>query len=168
MLTFPYQFQNPFQQMMTTPPVVQQPTSIPQAPMSTNIVGVNGVDGMKALQTGPNSKVVGFDLNEDIFYIKITDAANTAVIETYDFSKRADKEEKDDEKFVTVKEFNKFKEDLLNGKQYIRKPKHNAGSNSKSYKPNNRTYEYTEEPSVVDVESVTISSELSSGEGTNS
>ena len=83
--------------MMTTPPVVQQPTSIPQAPMSTNIVGVNGVDGMKALQTGPNSKVVGFDLNEDIFYIKITDAANTAVIETYDFSKRADKEEKDDE-----------------------------------------------------------------------
>ena len=164
MLTFPYQFQNPFQQMMQ-PPIVQAPTSIPQVPESTNIVGVNGIEGMKALQTTPNSRVVGFDLNEDIFYIKTTDASNYPSIEKFSFTKISN-DEKEESKYVTVNEFNKFKEEVLNGKQHIRKPKQH--SSSKSYKPNNRPYEYAEESgSIIDVENVTGSSELSTGERTD-
>lgn len=167
---FPYLYPNPFMQMAQQtpqPPITQPTTSVPPLPESTNIVGVNGIEGMKAFQTSPNSRIVGFDLNDDVFYIKTTDASNTATIKTYSFAEVMDKAE-DDEKYVTMKEFNKFKEDLLSGKQYIRKPKHNSGSASKSYKPDSRAYEHASEPSGVYAGSSSVSPEVSGSDGADS
>lgn len=167
---FPYVYQNPFMQMIqpTPQPQITQPaSSVPPIPETTNIVGVNGIEGMKAFQTSPNSRIVGFDLNNDVFYIKTTDASNTATIKTYSFAEVMDKAE-DETRYVTMKEFNKFKEDLLSGKQYIRKPKHNSGSTSKSYKPDSRGYEHASEPSEVYTGGSPVTSEVSGSDGADS
>ena len=86
---------------------------------------VNGIESARAFQTLPNSQVVLFDANEDIFYLKTTDSSNFPIIRTFSF-----KEIKEDvlnkDKYVTVEEFNKFKEELLDGQQYIRNRRHNS------------------------------------------
>ena len=64
--------------------------------------------------------VVYFDANEDIFYIKETDINNYPTIRSYKFEEIKPKENLKTVEYVTIEEFNKFKEELLNGKQYIR------------------------------------------------
>ena len=81
-------------------------------------IRVNGIESVKQFPTVPNSTVVLFDANEDIFYVKKTDASNYPTIKTYTFQELKPVEEKKIE-YVTLEEFNKFKEELLNGKQHI-------------------------------------------------
>lgn len=84
----------------------------------TQLIRVNGLDSAKAYPTSPNSTVALFDANEDIMYIKSTDASNFPTIRIFRFI-----EEQDTpisvQQYVTIEEFNHFKEEILNGKQFI-------------------------------------------------
>lgn len=86
----------------------------------TNIAKVNGLESVKACATVPQSRMVYFDANEDIFYIKETDINNYPTIRSYKFEEIKPEENLKTVEYVTIEEFNKFKEELLNGKQYIR------------------------------------------------
>lgn len=82
------------------------------------LIRVNGLDSAKAYPTAPNSTVPLFDANEDIMYIKSTDASNFPTIRIFRFT-----EEQETpipvQQYVTLEEFNEFKEEILNGKQFI-------------------------------------------------
>jgi hypothetical protein len=86
----------------------------------TNIAKVNGLESVKACATVPQSRMVYFDADEDIFYIKDTDINNYPTIRAYRFEEIKSPEAKKSVEYVTIDEFNKFKEEVLNGKQYIR------------------------------------------------
>lgn len=83
-----------------------------------DILKINGIESAYAYPTKPNSRYVLFDENCDVFYIKQTDASNFPTITKYRFEKA--EEERKNEKYVTMEEFEKFKEEILNGKQHIR------------------------------------------------
>ena len=108
-------------------------------PQSSMIIGdqllkVNGIEGAKAFGTKPNSVVALFDANDDIMYIKTTDSANFPSIRKFRFTEIKEDEESSS-KYVTIEEFNKFKQEVIdNGKQFIqqqRKYTNNAESKSK-------------------------------------
>ena len=88
------------------------------ASSQTNIAKVNGLESVKACATVPQSRMVYFDADEDIFYIKETDINNYPTIRAYRFEEIKSPDKMSVE-YVTIDEFNKFKEELLNGKQYI-------------------------------------------------
>ena len=108
----------------------QQPWSMPYTPIPsvanlpfaqpTQLLRVHGMEGVNAYPlNSPNSMVALFDEDEDIFYIKRTDAANVVSVRKFRFEEIID--DKPTEKYVTIDEFNKFKEELLDGKQLIRR-----------------------------------------------
>ena len=49
------------------------------------LVSVTGIDGAKAYQLPPNSKMPLFDESDDILYLKTTDAAGYPTIKTFSF-----------------------------------------------------------------------------------
>ena len=112
------------------------PTSVSTSQPAQQLQKVNGLDSAKAYQTQPNSQVALFDANEDIMYIKTTDASNFPTIRIFKFSEITETEIKD-ERYVTIDEFNKFKEELLNGKQHIRSERRKDSRNSKWTEPKN-------------------------------
>ena len=92
-----------------------------------NLIRVNGIDGAKAYQMPANSTVALFDNNEDIMYIKTTDGAGFPAIRTFAFNEVVANTNpiQDNADYVTRDEFNKLKEELLNGKQSISRSKSN-------------------------------------------
>lgn len=106
-------------QSFFTPTPTWNPYSAPAASNQTNIAKVNGLESVKACATIPQSRMVYFDADEDIFYIKETDINNYPTIRTYRFEEIKSSNEKSSE-YVTMDEFNEFKKEVLNGKQYIR------------------------------------------------
>lgn len=92
-----------------------------------NLIRVNGIDGAKAYQMPANSTVALFDNNEDIMYIKTTDGAGFPAIRTFAFNEVVANTNPvpDTTDYVTRDEFNKLKEELLNGKQSISRSKSN-------------------------------------------
>ena len=96
------------------PPLINPISSPTELPM------VNGYESAMRYPMQPNSRIALFDANEDIMYIKQTDASGYPVITRYRFSKVEEKQQ-EDVKYVTLDEFNKFKEEMLNGQQFIRK-----------------------------------------------
>ena len=134
-------------------------TPIPTMPYQFNttsqqsLLRVNGIESAKAYPTQPNSMVALFDENEDVFYIKSTDASNFPTIKKYRFTEEVEKkpEEIANEKFVTIEEFSKFKEEVLDAQQSIwnsitdasagdSKSKWNSNSQSSANKANNEHY----------------------------
>ena len=107
---------NQFQPQLTQPQVNTQ-----------NLIRVNGIDGAKAYQMSANSTVALFDNNEDIMYIKTTDGAGFPAIRTFAFNEVVANTNpiQDTADYVTRDEFNKLKEELLNGKQSISRSKSN-------------------------------------------
>lgn len=84
------------------------------------LLRVNGIESAKMYPTSPNSSIALFDENEDIFYLKSTDASNFPTIRKFKFVEVFDQTPKSVEtQYVTLEEFNKFKEELLNAKQSI-------------------------------------------------
>ena len=67
----------------------------------------------------PNSSVALFHESEDILYVKTTDGAGFPTIKTFRFEPY-EEPKVEFEKYVTLDEFNKFKEEVLNGKQSVR------------------------------------------------
>lgn len=108
---YPYNYPTPNFQPNT------QPTSYTPT-YSQQLQRVNGLDSAKAYPTQPNSTVALFDANEDIMYIKSTDASNFPLIRCFRFTEVFSDSNKT-EQYVTLTEFNEFKEELLNGKQFI-------------------------------------------------
>ena len=100
------QFQNPYLANLQRPQVNQ-------------LTQVNGIDSARAYPTQPNSTYALFDSNEDIMYIKSTDASNFPTIRRFRFIEEADTPKVEENKYVTVEEFNTFKEEILNGKQSV-------------------------------------------------
>ena len=125
----PSNYINPYQQV--TAPVYRptQPTSYTQN-QNDSLIRVNGIDSARAFPTNPNSRVALFDSNDDVFYIKTTDASNFPTIKRYRFFEESEEQVKG-EKYVTVDEFDKFKEEILNGQQSIRTGKPNNGNRNK-------------------------------------
>lgn len=101
---------------------------------SQQLVRVNGIESAKAYPTQPNSMYALFDENEDFLYIKSTDASNFPTIRKFKLIEEKEKEV-EQPRYVTVEEFNKFKEELLNGKQYIQHDK-SSKYNGKQRNPN--------------------------------
>lgn len=79
---------------------------------------VNGVEGAKQFPLAPNSRIALFDVNEDIVYIKTTDAGGYPSLRAFRMAEINDAP-KTDPQYVTMDEFMKFKEELLNGKQSV-------------------------------------------------
>lgn len=96
------------------PPLINPISSPTELPM------VNGYESAMRYPMQPNSRIALFDANEDIMYIKQTDASGYPVITKYRFSKVEDKPQ-NDVQYVTLDEFNKFKEEMLNGQQFVRR-----------------------------------------------
>ena len=94
-------------------PFSQQPT------YNSQLIKVSGLDGAKAYQMPPNSSVALFHESEDILYVKTTDGAGFPTIKTFRFEPY-EEPKVEFEKYVTLDEFNKFKEEVLNGKQSVR------------------------------------------------
>lgn len=94
---------------------------------SLMLTRVTGLEGAKAYQMPANSTVALFDNNEDLMYIKTTDGAGFPTIRTFSFSEVVANNNPvpDNVDYVTRDEFNKLKEELLNGKQSISRSKSN-------------------------------------------
>lgn len=89
-----------------------------------DLIRVNGIEGARMYPVQPNTRIALFDANEDIFYIKSADAGGYATIEPYVFSRmETPAPATDTNKYVTVEDFEKFKEELLNGKYAIQSNK---------------------------------------------
>lgn len=108
--------------------VPSKPLYDPSRPNGDCLKQVNGSQSAAQYQMNPNSRDVLFDSNEDIFYIVTSDASGTTSVQAFSFApyKPAEQEQPN---YVTVEEFNKFKEEVLNGQQFIR------NRNSRNGKP---------------------------------
>lgn len=139
----------PVQQPLAFNYAVQPPVQNYTVPTtrSSNLIRVNSFDSAKAYPTSPNSDTILFDENEDVMYLKTTDASNFPVIRKFRFYEEVEAEtvKQDSSKYVTVEEFNKFKEELLNGKQFIRKREYQyAKPSAGDTRPNKKSYRISE------------------------
>ena len=103
---------NPFTPYGYQTPVFQQ-LQFPS--QQTQLTKVSGLDGAKAYQMAPNSAAALFHESEDIMYVKTTDGAGFPTIRTFRFEP-IEEPSGDNSRYVTVEEFEKFKEEFLNGK----------------------------------------------------
>lgn len=108
-------------------PMAFQPFNQPQNPQQNmqqtpgaTLIKVSGMEGAKAFQMPPNAAVALFHESEDIMYVKTTDGAGFPTIHTFRFEPYEEDSVKV-EQYVTLDEFNRFKEEILNGKQFVRK-----------------------------------------------
>lgn len=125
-------------------PQIQQPVSqVIQPTSGPQLIRVNGIESAKAFQTVPNSTVALFDANEDVMYIKSTDASNFPSIRIFDFVERKQEVQNENGKYVTPEDLNKaitevkssndyvttdqlnkvineLREEIQNGKQFVR------------------------------------------------
>lgn len=93
-----------------------------QPQQNQSLIRVNGEDGAKAYQMGPNSVVPLFDANEDIMYIKITDGAGFGSYRKFKFEEIFNTPTQNSQSidYVSREEFNQFKEEVMNnGKQFV-------------------------------------------------
>ena len=112
---------------------VQNPYTA-NVPTGEQLLKVNGIDGAKAFLTRPNSQVALFDANDDIMYIKTTDAANYPVIRKFKFVE-VKEEDTQNLNYVTTDDLAKFKEEVLGDvKQFVQQRKYatNANADAKS------------------------------------
>ena len=94
-----------------------------QAQTNSQLIQVNGIESATAYPTTPNSTVALFDTNDDILYIKSTDASNFPTIRKFRFKEESlEVQTQPSVQYVTLDEFNKFKEEILNGKQFVSEP----------------------------------------------
>lgn len=98
---------------------------------------VDGINGAEQFNMGPNSRVPLFDKNNDIMFIKTTDANGQYGITTFDFSKR---EEAYPEKYLTAEKFEQymqdFRKELLNNAQFTVRNKTNDDTNDQTQSSN--------------------------------
>ena len=92
-----------------------------------------GIEGARAFQTGMNSTVAIFDENEDVFYIKTTDSfGNIMSLRKFNFTEEVQLTPIDS-RYVTVDQFEKFKDELKEDITNAVKSVQQSSNNSKSY-----------------------------------
>lgn len=106
-----------------------------QQPYGEQLIRVTGLDGAKAYQMRPNSAVALFDGAEDIFYLKSTDGAGFPTIRVFRFEEVTATPAAATE-YITKEEFEKFKEEILNGQQHIQESEQPNRRPSKQGKSN--------------------------------
>lgn len=102
--------QQPTVQQMSQPPVPVQP-----AP-SSGLIWVQGEAGAKAYTIAPNSSALLMDSEQDVFYIKTTDASGMPSLRVFQYTEVVTSpavENATEERYVTLEEFNKFKAEML-------------------------------------------------------
>lgn len=113
----------------------QQAVNPQSATFNDHLRKVKGIESMKQFPMQPNSRDMAFDMDDNIFYVATTDASNFRTIERFRFE-RIEDEVPAAPQYVTMEEFNKFKEDILNGKHAVRSGADNS-SNKQSRNWNN-------------------------------
>lgn len=106
------------------PQIAQPQQMMPVAPMQTQTTApqsainwVQGVAGAKAFNLAPNSSALLMDSESDVFYLKTCDASGMPSLRTFRYSEIVDVTPQDnatEAKFVTLKEFEKFKSEIMN------------------------------------------------------
>ena len=96
-----------------------QPVPLPNNVSGPQLIRVNGIESAKMYPCQPNSTVALFDENEDIMYIKSTDASNFPTIRKFVFHEVTE-EAATEEKYVTMEEFEALKKEIEDGQQFIR------------------------------------------------
>lgn len=96
-----------------------QPVPLPNIVSGPQLIRVNGLESAKMYPCQPNSTVALFDENEDIMYIKSTDASNFPTIRKFVFHEVTE-EAASEEKYVTLEEFEALKKEIEDGQQFIR------------------------------------------------
>ena len=86
-----------------------QPTQTSTQPVN-GLVSVTGLEGAKAYQLPPNSSMPLFDANDDVLYVKTTDAAGYPTVRAFDFSERVQDAAPQDQAQVTREEFDALME----------------------------------------------------------
>ena len=135
MQNWPTSYINPYGSMQQNAyPLNQMQNSfVNNVPIGDQLLRVNGIEGARAFATKPNSVVALFDANEDIMYIKTTDAANFPVIKCYGFAEIKENSSQD-QKYVTETDLAKFKEEVLSDvKQFVQQRKY--ATNESNAKP---------------------------------
>lgn len=113
---------NQFFPQYSQPSYIQQMQQ-QQAAQAAQLIRVNGIESAKTYPTLPNSTIVLFDGNEDIFYVISTDASNFRTTRKFSFSETLDdKPMPAIENFVTVAEFNSLKQQVEEMGKAILKP----------------------------------------------
>ena len=106
--------------VMPAVPMAQQQATVFQPQQGEDLHSVRGMDGAKRFQTKPNSRYAMFDEDDDVFYIKVTDQNNYPVsLKRYRFTEE-EEPEPEVPQYVTMSEFTKFKEELLDGIKHLR------------------------------------------------
>lgn len=82
------------------------------------LVSVTGMEGAKAYQMPPNSSMPLFDADEDLLYVKTTDAAGYPTIKTFSFKPTEQPKHAAEPAYVTREDFDALaaKIDVLVGK----------------------------------------------------
>lgn len=122
-------------------PTTQTTTYAPTPQRTSNLIRVKGIDSAKAYPTSPNTDTIMFDEDNDVMYLKSTDASNFPTVRRFVFHEEEDTPV-EEAKYVTLEEFNRFKEELINGKQFVRKhdyqyAKPDAGRNAAKFDKKN-------------------------------
>lgn len=104
----------------TAPYMPVQQTNQQVALQGPQLNKVHGMDGAKQFLTVANAMYALFDDDDDVFYVKVTDKNNYPVtLKRYRFYEEEVPVEEAPQ-YVTMAEFNKFKEEILNAKQSVR------------------------------------------------
>ncbi len=112
-------------------PMQRQTTAVPL--QTRDLEKVNGIESARQYVMPPNSRVALFDINDDVFYVRETDASGFPTIRKFRFVEESETAlPADTNQYVTYEEFNKFKEEILNGQQSIFNAE--AAANAKSAK----------------------------------
>lgn len=72
---------------------------------------VNGIEGAKSFPIAPNQTVLLMDNDNPIFYIKASNQLGQSTIRIFRFEEI--KEEQPSAKYVSIDDFNKFKQEML-------------------------------------------------------
>lgn len=101
------------------------------------LVEADSINEAKAYAIGMNSTVPIFDKNEDVFYLKQTDAyGNVVSFRKFRYTEEIEKAPLDD-RYATVEQFNQFKEEVLNGQRSIQQSIDRlSAANTRPAKPN--------------------------------
>lgn len=107
----------------TYPAITTAPYTQNQQPIN-GLTQVVGIEGARAYQVPPNSSVPLFDSNNDILYVKSTDASGFPTIRTFDFVERKETApaQPDTSTYVTKEDFDALNQKIdslleeLNGK----------------------------------------------------
>ena len=115
-------------------PMVPNPPQIQPLNQPRELEKVNGIESAKQYPMQPNSMVALFDMNDDIFYLKVTDASNFPTIRKFRFVEEFDapaqaSQPTTEQKYVPYEEFAEFMntyrqrmkemEELKDGQQHI-------------------------------------------------